>query len=364
MTARNRDGKWYADFWFAHPEGRKERFRKLSPVNTKRGAEQYERELRQALLDGSYGKDKEVESPLFEAFVPEFIENYAEVYNRPSTVRGKRKEFRVHLIPAFGKLRLHEITQHRIDCYKREKLDAGLSPKTINNHLTALRTLLTIAVEWGQLKDVPKIKWMKGSSEKFDFLSFEEAGALIHAAEGEWRTMILVALKTGMRQGELLELRWSDINLEPGSERLLVSRSVHRGHIGPPKSGRCREVPLCDEVAEALRAHRHKRSSLVFCSPKGETLTDSQCKRPLWNACRDAGLSRKVGWHVLRHTFASHLVMRGVSLKTVQDLLGHSDIRITMRYTHLNPQVKRDAVQTLNTLGTIWAPPKLVIVNS
>ncbi len=103
-----------------------------------------------------------------------------------------------------------------------------------------------------------------------------------------------------------------------------------------------------------------------FQNEKGEHLSDSKCKRPLWKACSEAGLDRKVGWHVLRHTFASHLVMNGVSLKTVQDLLGHTDIKTTLRYMHLNPKVRRDAVQTLNSLGTIWAqnenPPRLRVL--
>ena len=84
-------------------------------------------------------------------------------------------------------------------------------------------------------------------------------------------------------------------------------------------------------------------------------LTENECKHPLWRACKRAGL-REIGWHALRHTFASQLVMRGAPLKVVQELLGHADIRMTMRYSHLSPNVRRDAVELLNSTATIAAP--------
>ena len=85
----------------------------------------------------------------------------------------------------------------------------------------------------------------------------------------------------------------------------------------------------------------------MFCGDDGSLLTSESCKWPLWRACKRAGL-RRIGWHVLRHTFASHLVMRGAPLKAVQELLGHSTMEMTMRYSHLSPDVRRDAVALLD----------------
>jgi integrase len=154
-----------------------------------------------------------------------------------------------------------------------------------------------------------------------------------------------------MRQGEILALRWEDVDLVKG--KLSVRRSVTRDIVTTPKSGRSREIPLGDEVLAALKGHRHLRGQLVFCSDYGRMLKKNEVKHPLWRATRRAGL-RRIGWH----TFASHLAMRGVALKAIQELMGHATIEMTMRYAHLSPDVPRDAVKLLDhggRLGNGWA---------
>jgi site-specific recombinase XerD len=109
---------------------------------------------------------------------------------------------------------------------------------------------------------------------------------------------------------------------------VLVQRAVARGVLGTPKSGKSREIPLNDKVLAALKRHRHLRGELVFCDEGGRMLSKGVCKWPLWSACKRAGL-RRIGWHVPRHTFASHLTMRGAPLEAVQAPLGHSTIEMT-----------------------------------
>jgi integrase len=180
---------------------------------------------------------------------------------------------------------------------------------------------------------------------------------LVVDADPRWRTMVLVGLKTGLRHGELLALRWQDIDLVAG--RLIVRRALSGKKVESPKNNRTREVPLSDEAIRALKAHRHLKSELVFPNDAGQMLTRCACRWPLWSACKRAGL-RLIGWHTLRHTFASHLVMRGAPLKAVQELLGHADITMTMRYAHLSPDARRDAVRLLDApahgYGTLTAP--------
>src|SRR5690606_33582167 len=115
---------------------------------------------------------------------------------------------------------------------------------------------------------------------------------------------------------------------------LTVRRALVRRRLGPPKSNKIRYVPLSEDVREALRAWPHTEG-FVFGQDRGAKHADQDAMaRVLKQACAAAGL-REIGWHALRHTFASHLVATGAHLKVVQELLGHSDIRVTMRYSHL-----------------------------
>jgi integrase len=269
--------------------------------------------------------------------------------NKPSEMDSKESAFRVHLTPAFLGRRLDQIGYAEIQDYAARKT-AKLKPKSVNNHLTMLRRLLVVAKKRGLIAAVPEIEWLKVPRPDFDFLSFEEATRLLQAVDPGWRCMVLTAMKTGLRQGELIALQWQDLDLVAGLLR--VRRSAVRGVVSTPKSGKGREVPLGDEVLAALKAERHLRGPLVFCTAEGRMFNKNECKHPLWRACKRAGL-REIGWHCLRHTFASHLVMRGAAMKVVQELLGHATIEMTNRYSHLSPEVPRTAVKLLDGLGRI-----------
>ena len=342
MSVRKRGGSWQIDIvlWRG---GERVRLRKSVEVKTRNEAltvEREERARRQQYIRQA-GRP-----PFFKEFSKEFLDVYAFTNNKPSEVDSKETILRVHLRPFFGELRLDAIGPQHVEKFKAQQIRAGLSPKTVNNQLTVLRKVLTVAKEWGRLTGIPPIRLLPVPEPEFDFLDFSEATRLVKAAEPEWRAMILLGLRTGLRQGELLALRWDDIDLVTGLLR--VRRAVARGIIGTPKSKKGREIPLSDEALAALRILPSRfAGELVFPGPGGRLLTKNECKHPLWRACRKAGL-RRIGWHVLRHTFASHLVMRGVALKAVQELLGHSTIEMSLRYSHLSPGIRRDAVRLLD----------------
>jgi len=335
------------DFKVELPNGCVERVRRVAPIQNRRAAEQYEQDLKAEMLAGPKPAPP-AEVPLFRDFAKSFMATYAPANNKPSEVSTKQGVLDNHLLPEFGHLRLDAIRMEQIEAFKKTKLDEKLAKKTVNNYLTILRRILVVAAEWGKLASVPHVKWLKAPEPEFDFLDFDEARRLLAAVDSQWQVMITIALRCGLRQGELLGLRWEDIDLVSG--RLMVRQSIVRGVVGTPKSGKKREVPLSDEALAALKSHRHLRGELVFCAADGKPLTKGDCKWPLWNACKRAGL-RRVGWHVLRHTFASHLAMRGVPLKAIQELLGHATIEMTMRYAHLSPDVRRDAVRLLDGHG-------------
>jgi integrase len=130
----------------------------------------------------------------------------------------------------------------------------------------------------------------------------QEAERLLNAAEPEWRPLLLVALKTGLRQGELIGFQWSDLDLAQGV--LYVRRTLWRGEMGLPKGGRKRLVDLPASAVEALKGHRHLRGRFVFCQEDGQRLTEGMMKQPLRRALQRVGISReegRIGWHDLRH---------------------------------------------------------------
>ena len=348
---------WMIDVTVTLRDGRTERVRRVAPIQNKRAAERYELELRQELIEGQTPRKEDLPktrepSPTLAKFCKPFLDVYAVTNNKPSGVEAKRIICDNHLVPAFGSRRLDEIGVQEIEAFKAAKLKDEYSPKTVNNFLAVLNKLFSVAVDWQKLEHAPKIQWLKVPDPEFDFFDFEEAERLVGGAPSDWKAMIVVGLRTGLRIGELLALRWQDVDLVSG--RLMVRRGVSRGVVETPKNGRSREIPLSDQALAVLKGHRHLRGELVFCAENGGLLKRGECKWPLWRACQRAGM-RLVGWHVLRHTFASHLAMRGVPLKAVQELLGHSTMAMTMRYAHLSPNVSRDSVRLLDGHGTYAA---------
>jgi len=346
--------KLYVDVTYNYPDGTTTRFRRPAPVQTRRAAERYEREVIAHLASKKTAEEevnKKKEELLFRKFAKTFLKDYAATNNKKSTVQSKKMILRLHLTPFFGAKKLGQIKARDVERYKALKYEdgKGLSKKTINEHLSVLRKLLSVAIEWEYLDHLPLIKRMKAAKPEFDFLDFDEADRLIDAtdAEAEWRPLVTLALKTGMRSGELFGLRWQDVDLV--AKKAHVRQNYVLGEVCDPKSGKSRTIDLCDDALAALKEQRPSafRGELVFSTKRGKHLTKNMVRRPLARACRRAGL-REVGMRVLRHTFASHLVMQGVPLKVVQELLGHSDIRTTMTYAHLAPSVLRDAVKLLD----------------
>ncbi len=350
---RNQRGKWIYRKLLNMPDGTKVKILGTPLINTERAAEDAERAHIMRVLNPPAEPIQKKEVPKLKDFAEQFMA-IARVNNKPSEVGTKESVLRVHLIPTFGNKRLNEITYGDIQDYAAAKTKPksetkpGLAKKTVNNHFTVLRRMLVIAKKRGLIDSVPEVEWLRAPKPEFDFLTFEEAARLVEAADGEWKCMVLLAQRAGLRQGELLALRWEDVDLVAG--RLLIRQSVTRGVVTEPKSGKGREVPLSEDARKALKAQRHLRGPLVFCTDDGRMLGKHECKHPIWRACKRAGL-RRIGWHVLRHTFASHLVMRGVSVKAVQELLGHATLDMTMRYAHLSPNVPREAVKLLDLGG-------------
>lgn len=281
-------------------------------------------------------------------FVDTFL-SASELGNKASTVDTKRWLIAKHLVPTLGGLELAAIGYAQIEDLK-VRLARTLGPKSINNVVGVLNRLLTVAKKRGELAELPEVEWLRPDAPAFDWLRFDEADALIAAARDEWTSMIRVAIRTGLRRGELLGLRWDDVDFAGG--RLIVRQAIVRRRVTTPKGRRAREVPLAASALAALKAQRHLRGPLVWCYPDGTSLAPRLLARELERTRRRAGL-RPIGWHVLRHTFASHLAMRGVPILTIRELCGHASVTMTLRYAHLAPVALAEAIATLEPVTAV-----------
>lgn len=347
MSARKVKDVWIVDFWFQHVDGRRERIRKAAPVNTRNGAQEYERQLRTEMLSPR----KRAKPVRFDQFAPEFEAVFVKANLKFATQLTYESTIRHHLVPEFGSTLLGDITAQRIERFKARLMSGEPAPKTVRNTLGVLSRMLHVAKEWGHVAEVPTIRLPKIPAPRFRFLSDEEIRRLLASPGLYWHAPIYFALMTGCRQGEIWALERDQIDLANASAR--IDRAVYRGRVGLPKHDKVRTVDLSPALVAHLTEHlRVTRldTRLVFPSTEARMRQERKADEGLRLAAKRAGIA-PFGWHVLRHTFASRLVMRGVPLQAVQELLGHSRIDETMRYAHLSPSAKRDAVGRLDDLG-------------
>ena len=342
MSIIKRHKKYWIDFRFNG-----QRIRQCSPDNTHAGAKAYELLIRQKLARGEPLRASNTQQKTFRVFAIEWLETYVKNNNKPSEVNNRKSAMTSSLIPFFGTKLLNDIKSYDVERYKNELLNRSLSPKTVNNRLCILSRCLKTAIEWELIEKIPKIKLLKVPPQSFDYLSTEETEEVLLKAEPFWYEVILVALMTGLRFGELIALRWSSVDFE--RKLLTVSKSIVNGIESSPKSNKIRTIPLTSQLVEMLE--RKDQTNEYIFHYRNKPLGHDYCLDALHNICDKAGI-RRIGWHKLRHTFASRLAENNVSIIAIKELLGHADIKTTMRYAHINLSVLQASVRSLeNNFG-------------
>jgi integrase len=358
------------------PDGSVTRVRKVSPVQTKRGAEQYEREVRTAVLGGTYKEqeeetdDEETEPiPTLAAMWPDFIAFQASSANkRPNrrrTVLEAERLFKAYLEPLLGDMTVNKITPKVIDRITA-RLQAGelsrrpLKHNTVANILGLLRRMLNVAKRWGHLEQVPEINSLKSKGQRIEsdrWLTEKETTDLIVATEPQWRPIVVVGVRTGLRVGELQGLRWGDIDVDGG--RLVVQRSWidKLQDVGPTKGGKPREVPLAWDAVAALRGLSEVRAPKAHVFGSDKPFRQHELRDALRRAKRAAGLDKHVHVHMLRHTWASHCIMQGIGSRVVMQWGGWASEAMLDRYAHLAP---REVEAMIQRIAPQHAPLRLV----
>ena len=344
---RKRQDVWYA-YW-RDTQGR-QRSKAVSP--RKKDAEKYLDTVQAAVHAGTF---REIDDVTFSVFAKQWLEDYATVSVRPSTLEAYTSRINGQFTEAFGPLKLSQIgavdIQHHLAGLGRKKL----TPSTIRAHLVLIRNMLNHAVAWGYLAHNPAtaIKGPKLTHTEMECLTPAEVKVFLAACDEQHHALFATSVMTGVRLGELLALQWKDVNWAAGTIR--VRRSLYKGEFVEPKTSRSvRVIGMSNRLAAILLEHKlaapYSPFDLLFCTPPGTPIDPANLRHRVFaDTLTRAGL-RKIRIHDLRHTFASLLINQGENLKYVQSQLGHSSITTTVdRYGHLMPDAHRGANDRLDS---------------
>lgn len=332
---REKGGNWYVDYTY---QGR--RFREMIGTSKKMAESVLAKRISEAVEGRHLDMAKDVRIQ-FDDFCELYRKNHIESNQRTgNSHRNGLKKLKFF----FGKKIFSDIKTMDIERYKQARLLEKVAPSTINRDLALLRSMCNRSVEWGycQKSLMKGVRLYRENNQRLRYLEKEEIDRLLRNSSYILRFIILIAVHTGMRKGEILGLKWDDVN---ESQNFITLRHT--------KNGETRYIPMNEVIQDALRERpRHPNSAYVICNKEGKSFN---FRKTFETAVKNAGLS-DFRFHDLRHTFASQMRMSGVDLHTIGELMGHKSLQMTKRYAHLSPEAKTRAVEVLSQkIGTRWA---------
>lgn len=355
------NGTWIARLSTVAPDGTPKR----KSFSGKTRKEAWDRLLK---YRSEYQRYEEVSSQRFGDYLNRWLEDSASYNLKPATLVRYRGIVRNHLIPALGRIKLSDITAAHLQRLYREKLDEGMAPGTVRQIHAVAGVALKQAKRWRLLEYNPAedaTAPRNAPIRESRVITAQEAGRLFEAVRefrgGRYYALFVLAVSTGMRQGELLALRWGDVDLDKGE--LVVEQTVQyiegKWVYGTPKSGKSRSIKLPDGAVTALKEHRRRQlearvkikewenPELVFTGPTGSVIRRPVLQRDFERLLDNLGLP-KITFHELRHSAATLLLEGGGNIKATQKLLGHSSIRITLDcYSHVTEKLEEETARKM-----------------
>jgi integrase len=361
VRIRQKDGKWYV---FINHRGR----RKAKCIGDKRSAEEVKRKLEARLALGDFKLNEPPPLPTFGSYVERWLGTYADIHCRETTADNYRRLLQHHVLPLIGEKQFDRVRREDIKAIIAAMVRKGLSKSTIANTIAPVREMFNHAIDDGVLVANPAarlgrfLRPAKDRRADVNPLTGEEVSRLLAAAQqhASWYyPLLLCAVRTGMRMGELLGLQWGDIDFR--GRFIEVRRAIVRGEIVPTKSGKIRRVDTSQHLTNTLKTLRVRRKEetlklgwgdvpeWVFVNEVGRLLDPNNLRKRIFHRCLEKAGIRRVRFHDLRHTFASLLIARNESPKKIQALLGHHSIQVTMDiYGHLYTEGSRKVVDALD----------------
>ncbi|MGE5446224.1 MAG: tyrosine-type recombinase/integrase [Ignavibacteriales bacterium] len=330
MAVYRKDNRWYIDYYL--PDGKRKReivtIPGVDPSRVTRQDAKKALSIRKGqIAEGKFDIAQTRTSALFEKLSDRYLE-----YSKTNKRAWKRDLYSIKSFLVYFKGKtLSQITPWLIEKYKSER-KVQVKPATINRELATLSNMFSMAVIWKLLDSTPYkgVKHFRVNSTSLRILNEDEFQRLYAAASPTLRPILLAAITTGMRKGELLNLKWDDVNFKEGF--ILVRDS---------KNYESRPITIHAKLREILLVLK-ERSQSEYVFDGRMTLKHHWAK-----ALRKSGIPH-CRFHDLRHTFASRLVMEGVDLVTIQELMGHKNINMTKRYSHPTPEHKKQAVERID----------------
>ena len=313
------------------------RYRKSTGKTKRRDAEDIFHAEREKAKTGEFAGLQKVKAYK----LVDLAEEYLKWAERQRSYKDKKRCIR-QLVEVFGNRDMKDLNTREIEQWQSSRLKYN-KPSTVNRLLATLKHMVNKGTQWemagdGALKQVRNVKLLPENNRRLRFLSIEECQRLIECCHKDLKPIVVVALNTGMRRGEIFGLKWEQVDLSHGFILLDVT-----------KNGERREIPINTTLEYLFKEmlQRSIDSKYVFAGKTGKPLTD--IKKGFHTALRKAVI-HDFRFHDLRHTFASQLVMAGIDITSVKELLGHKSLTMTMRYSHLSPGHKRKAVHVLDRL--------------
>jgi integrase len=328
--------------------------------------------LTAVMRDVQQGLPVPTERQTLAAFLADWLASVVRGRVEPTTYTRYALDVR-RITAALGRLKLSEVTPQRIQAFLNSLREQGLSASSVKHCRAVLRSALGQAETWNLIARNPaagkRVTSPRGERYEIEALSITQARAIMAAFVGHpFEALVHTALATGLRQGELLGLRWQDLDLDAGTltVRVQLQRVDGVRRLKEPKSDRSRRaLPLPPSAVEALRQHRRRQlearlsagatwqeTGHVFTTSVGTPFDNSNVIHRFHRQLAKAGLPR-MRFHDLRHGAASVLLQSGLSLREIMEILGHSQIGITANlYTHIAPEMKRDAAAKME--AALW----------
>ena len=344
-------GKWYGRWWAGNQRVK----RALGPVRKPGSREGLTRSQAERVMRRRMESEVVIASRGDRVTVGDagarYVDHLEHVMERKrTTIQDYRGYLSRHLEPYFGDRWIEKIEPPQVMGYLKRKRAQGLSGKTVQNHLTFLHGVFAFArrrgwVSANPVASVDRPRQAGSSRRRIRYLQPDEFDAVVRAVPDDSLgavegALYVTAAMTGLRQGELLALRWIDVDWV--ARRVRVADNYTRGRLDSPKSREGRSVPMADRVAGELerlfqRSRWQADDDLVFCHPQtGHVLDPSKVRKRFGEALKRAGV-RRITFHELRHTFGARLAAAGVPLRAIQEWMGHADAKTTEIYRHYAP---------------------------